>query len=77
MPAIIELSLKCKISAIWLVATAYIFLIFLIATVQISIECEMQENKAEQNIRKQIDCRRRSSKKQTNKKQNIQTEICE
>ena len=38
------LSLKCKISAVWLVETACIFLIFLIATVQISIECETQEN---------------------------------
>ena len=46
------LSLKCKISAIWLVETACIFrilvetacvcLIFLIATVQTSMECEMQ-----------------------------------
>ena len=37
------LSLKCKISAIWLVETACIFLIFLITTVPISIECEKQE----------------------------------
>ena len=37
-------SLKCKISAIWLVETACIFLIFLIATVQISMECESQES---------------------------------
>ena len=37
------LSFKWKISAIWLVETASIFLIFLIATVQISLECEMQE----------------------------------
>ena len=33
-------SLKCKISAIWLVETACIFLIFLIAAVEILIECE-------------------------------------
>ena len=33
------ISLKCKISAIWLVETACIFLVFSIATVQ--IECEM------------------------------------
>ena len=39
-----HLSLKCKISAIWLVETACIFLIFLIATVQISMDCEMQES---------------------------------
>ena len=38
------LSLKCKITAIWLVETACIFLIFLIATVQISMECETQES---------------------------------
>ena len=38
------LSLKCKISAIWLVETACIFLIFLIATVHISMECETQES---------------------------------
>ena len=37
---LLPLSLKCKISAIWLVETACIFLIFLIATVQISMECE-------------------------------------
>ena len=35
-----RLSLKCKISAIWLVETACTFLIFLIATIQISMECE-------------------------------------
>ena len=40
---ICTLSLKCKISAILLVETAFIFLIFLIATVQISMECETQE----------------------------------
>ena len=40
------LSLNCKISAIWLVETACIFLIFLIATVQISVECETQESEA-------------------------------
>ena len=34
---------KCKISAIYLVETAYIFLIFLIVTVQISLECEPQQ----------------------------------
>ena len=34
------LSFKCKISAIWLVETACKFLIFLIPTVQISLECE-------------------------------------
>ena len=38
------LSLKYKISAIWLVETASMFLIFLIATVQISMECETQES---------------------------------
>ena len=38
------LSLKCKISAVWLVETACIFLIFLIPTVQISMECKTQEN---------------------------------
>ena len=38
------LMLKCKISAIWLVETAHIFLIFLIATVHISMECETQES---------------------------------
>ena len=37
-----NLSLKCKISPIWLVETACIFLIFLIATAQISMECEIQ-----------------------------------
>ena len=40
------LSLKCKISVIWLIETAFIFLIFLIATVQISMECETQERYA-------------------------------
>ena len=40
------LSLKYKISAIWLVETVCIFLIFLIATVQISMECETQESEA-------------------------------
>ena len=34
------LSLKCKVSSIWLSETACIFLIVLIATVQISVECE-------------------------------------
>ena len=34
---------KCKISAIWLVETASIFLIFLIATVQMWMGCETQE----------------------------------
>ena len=38
------LSLKCNISAIWLVETACIFLIFLIATEQISMKCEIQES---------------------------------
>ena len=33
-------------TAIWLVETAYIFLMFLIATVQISMECETQESQA-------------------------------
>ena len=33
----IALLLKCKISSTWLVETAHIFLIFLIATIQISI----------------------------------------
>ena len=41
-----HLSLKCKISAVRLVGTACIFLIFLIATVQISMECETQESEA-------------------------------
>ena len=36
------LLLKCKISAISLVETAFIFLVFLIATAQTSMECEMQ-----------------------------------
>ena len=40
-----NLSLKCKISAIWLVEKECIFLIFLIATVQISMKCEKQESK--------------------------------
>ena len=43
----IELLLKCKISAIWLVETACIFPIFLIATTQISMECETQESETE------------------------------
>ena len=34
------LPLKCKVSSIWLVETVCIFLIVLIATVQISVECE-------------------------------------
>ena len=33
-------------SAIWLVKTALILVIFLIATVQMSMECETQENYA-------------------------------
>ena len=40
----VMLLLKCKISAIWLVERAYIFLIILIATVQISMEFETQES---------------------------------
>ena len=40
----IELLLKCKISAIWLVETACIFPMFLIATAQISMKCETQES---------------------------------
>ena len=40
------LSLKCKISIIWLVETLCIFLMFLITTVQMSMGCEMQESKA-------------------------------
>ena len=40
------LSLKCKISVFWLVKTACIFLVFLIATMQISMECETQESLA-------------------------------
>ena len=36
--------IKCKISAIGLVEIAWIFLILLIAKVQISMECETQEN---------------------------------
>ena len=39
-----NLLLQCKISAIWLVETACIFLIFLITTVQISMECETQKS---------------------------------
>ena len=41
---LIYLSLKCKISAIWLVEAAWIFLIFLFATMQISMGCETKEN---------------------------------
>ena len=37
--------LKCKKSAIWLVETASILLIFLVATTQISMECETQARK--------------------------------
>ena len=37
-------SLKYKISVIWLVEAAFIFLILLTATVQISMECETQES---------------------------------
>ena len=40
------IKLKCKRSANWLVETACIFLIFSIATVQISMECGMQESLA-------------------------------
>ena len=40
-----KLLLKCEVSAIWLVEKECIFLIFLIATVQISVECETQESK--------------------------------
>ena len=40
------LSLKCKISAIWLVEKACMYLIFLIATVQMSMECNTQESSA-------------------------------
>ena len=43
------LSLKCKISAIWLVETASIFLICLITTVQISMKSETHK-KAGRNI---------------------------
>ena len=39
-----ELSLKGKISAIWLVEKECIFLIFLIDTVQISMQYETQES---------------------------------
>ena len=42
----LKLSLNCKIPAIWLVDRACKFLMFLIATVQISMECETQESKA-------------------------------
>ena len=38
------LSLKCNISAIWLVEKACIFLIFSTAREQISIECETKES---------------------------------
>lgn len=41
---LIYLSLKCKISTIWLVEAAWIFLIFLFATMQISMGCEAKEN---------------------------------
>ena len=40
------LSIKCKIIAIWMVETDWfgcIFMIFLTAAVQISMECEAQE----------------------------------
>ena len=40
------MSLKCKVSAIRLVDTACIFLIFAIAAVQISVGCETQETEA-------------------------------
>ena len=40
------LLLKCKISEIWLVETACMFQIILIATVQISMEYETQESEA-------------------------------
>ena len=40
----IALLSKCKISAIWLVETAHIFLICLIAAVQISMTYETQES---------------------------------
>ena len=40
-----DIIVKCKISAIWLVGTACMFLMFLIVTVQITImEYEMQES---------------------------------
>ena len=39
------LSLKCKISAIRLVEKACIFLVLLIATIQIPMECKTQESK--------------------------------
>ena len=41
-----HLSWKCKLSVIWFVETASIFLIFLISTVLISMEYEMQESYA-------------------------------
>ena len=41
---ILYLTLKWKISAIWLVETVCIFLIVLIASVEISMECETQES---------------------------------
>ena len=45
------LSLKCKISAIWLVETACIFLIFLIATMQISMDVKRKGTRQDiQNI---------------------------
>ena len=40
------LSLKCKTSAISLVETACMFLIFLITSMQISTECETKESEA-------------------------------
>ena len=40
------LSLKCKTSAISLVETACMFLIFLITSMQISMECETKESEA-------------------------------
>ena len=40
------LSLKCKTSAISLVETASMFLIFLITSMQISMECETKESEA-------------------------------
>ena len=42
----LTLSLKCKIFTIWLVETACVLMIFLITTVQISIECETQKREA-------------------------------
>ena len=41
-----QVSLKYKISAIWLIETAAIFAIFSVAAVQISMESETQESKA-------------------------------